>query len=254
MRLDNKTVVVTGASRGLGKAMADAFVKEGAQVVYSSRTKDRLEGAVHQVMSEDPAGEATDISADVRSWDDIRSLVQRTVEIYDDIDVFVNNAGVLQYKVNSDHTHQAVADIPVETWDTIIDTNIRGVFLCSRAVLPQMLSQDGGRLLHISSGHGVEGRENRAPYVSSKFALEGFHESLALELAGTNVDSLTLRPPGGGVYTESSKLIDRTPDSYPNVSPKVIAEAAVQLAAGRGENGGRYQATPDGEDYVEYPQ
>lgn len=252
MRLNGKTIVVTGASKGLGRAMADAFVSEGARVVYSSRSRDRLATAVDEITGEDSSGEAVAVSADVRSWDDIQQLVRRTNEVYGEIDVFVNNAGVLQYKVNADHTHRTVADIPITTWDTIIDTNLRGVFLCTKAVLPSMLTHDAGRLIHISSGHGTAGRAERAPYVASKFGLEGLHESLALELQETGVDSITLRPPGGGVYTESSKLIGRTPDDYPNKSPDVIAEPAVQLAAGEGENGGRYQATPDGKDYVEY--
>lgn len=168
------------------------------------------------------------------------------------IDVFANNAGVTQYKVNPDHSYRPAQDLPIATWDTVLDTNLRGVFLCSKAVLPAMLSRDIGRIIHISSGHGVRGRANRTAYVASKFGLEGFHESLAKELDGTGVDSLALRPPGGGVYTESSKLIDREPESYPNESPTVIAEAAVRLAHGDGENGGRYKATPDEDGYTEY--
>lgn len=252
MRLADKTIVVTGASKGLGRAMADAFVSEGAQVVYSSRSQDHLDTAVEEIRADDPAGEAAAVSADVRSWDDIKQLVQRTNELFGEIDVWVNNAGVLQYKVSSDHSQRTVEDIPISTWDTVLDTNLRGVFLCTKAVLPEMRERDSGRVVHISSGHGVSGRASRAPYVSSKFGLEGFHESLALELEDSGVDSIALRPPGGGVYTENSQLIDETPEDYPHESPDVIAEAAVQLAAGDGENGGRYQATPDGTDYVEY--
>lgn len=252
MRLEDMTIVVTGASSGLGKAMADAFVEEGAQVVYSSHVKDRLSDAVEEIKESKTEAKAEAIRCDVRSWDDIRQLVRRTAEKYDKIDVFVNNAGVLQYKVNSDNASKTVEKVPVVSWDTILDTNLRGAFLCTKAVLPKMLSQDQGRVIHISSGHGVKGRAKRAPYVASKFGLEGFHESLALELTETNVDSITLRPPGGGVYTESSKLIGRTKDTYQNESPFVIAEAAVQLAAGEGENGGRYKATPDGDGYTEY--
>lgn len=252
VRLNTKTIVVTGASSGLGKAMADAFVTEGARVVYSSRSEERLADAVEALTSGGVAGEATVVPADVRSWDDVQRLVRQTGEIYGDIDVFVNNAGVMQYKVDPDRTQRSIEEVPVATWDTILETNLRGAFLCTKAALPDMRSRDAGRLLHISSGHGTEGRATRAPYVASKFGLEGLHESLALELADTGVDSVALRPPGGGVYTESSKLIGRDPDSYPNERPDVIAEAAVRLAAGDGENGGRYQATPDGEDYVEY--
>jgi 3-oxoacyl-[acyl-carrier protein] reductase len=252
MRLTDKVIVVTGASSGLGKAMANAFVTEGARVVYSAPNEERLTAAVEAANDSDVAGEAKAVRADVRSWDDVRHLIRRTREIFDEIDVFVNNAGVTQPKVNPDHTQRSVDELPISTWDTILNTNLRGVFLCTKAVLPRILSRDSGRLIHISSGHGVSGRANRAAYVASKFGLEGFHESLALELADTGVDSVILRPPSGGVYTESSDRYGRSPDSYAHESPDVIAEAAVRLAAGDGENGGRYQATPDGEDFIAY--
>jgi 3-oxoacyl-[acyl-carrier protein] reductase len=252
MRLDNKTIVVTGASSGLGKAMAEAFVTEGAQVVYSSRSRDRLDEAIENISDDDPSGEAMAVPADVRSWDDVQQLVRRTTQVYGDIDVFVNNAGTLQSKVNPDRTHHVTQDVPITTWDTIIHTNLRGVFLCTKAVLPTMLSRDSGRVIHISSGHGIAGRAERSPYVASKFALEGLHESLALELQETDVETVTLRPPSGGVYTERSKLFGKTPEDYPHKSPDVIVEAAVRLAAGEGKSGGRYKATPDGEEYVTY--
>ena len=252
MNLDNKTIVVTGASSGLGKAMADEFVREGATVIYSSHEDHRLEDAVDAILEQQTDGRAVAVPADVRSWNDVRHLVQYGEMEFGGIDVFVNNAGVTQYKINSDHSYRPVQNLPVTTWDTVLETNLRGVFLCSKATLPPMLARDAGRIIHISSGHGVRGRANRAAYVASKFGLEGFHESLAKELDDTGVDSLTLRPPEGGVYTESSKLIDREPNSYPNESPTVIAEAAVQLARGDGKNGGRYKATPDGDGYTEY--
>lgn len=249
MRLDDKTIVVTGSSAGLGRAMADAFVREGARVVYSSDEPADLQAATDGISAEvrgsDGTGEAIAVEADVRSWDAVRRLVRRTRESYGPIDVFVNNAGVLQYKVNADRRHHPVVDIPVSSWDAILDTNLRGTFLGSKAVLPGMLERDTGRVIHISSGHGRAGRATRAPYCTSKFGIEGFHESLALELEGSGVDSLVLRPPGG-TYTESSALIDREPEDYEYEDPSIISPAAVALAAGAGDNGERYRATRDG--------
>lgn len=251
MRLPDTTIVVTGASSGLGKAMADEFVTEGASVVYASRSEGRLTSAAKGITGDGVAGEATAIPTDVQAWDEVRDLVRRTNEVYGEIDVFVNNAGVTQLQVNPEHTRQPVHEIPVKTWNTILETNLHGVFLCTKAVLPEMLSRDTGRLIHISSGHGIEGRANRSPYVASKFGLEGFHESLSKELGDTNVDSIALRPPGGGVYVESSGQYGRTKESMSHEAD-VMTETSVRLASGEGENGGRYQATPDGEDYVEY--
>lgn len=252
MSLANKTIIVTGASSGLGKAMADEFVSEGATVIYASFDRESLDDAVDRITEQEEDGEATGILVDVRSWDQVRRLVQQVERTHGAIDVFVNNAGVTQYKINADHSYRSVAELPIETWDTVLDTNLRGVFLCSKAVLPPMISRDSGRIIHVSSGHGGEGRANRSAYVASKFALEGFHESLAKELDEIGVDSIAFRPPEGGVYTESSNLISREPESYPNESPTVICEAAVQLACGEGENGGRYKATADGEGYAKY--
>lgn len=252
MQLENETIVVTGASSGLGKAMADAFVNEGANVVYSSRTKQRLESAVAEVTSVETTGSALAVQADVRSWDEIQHLLDRTTESYGDLDILVNNAGVTQNKVTPDRACHSSQDVSITTWDTILDTNLRGAFLCVKAALPRLLSQDDGRIIHISSGHGVAGRAKRAPYVASKFGLEGLHESLARELEDTPVDTVALRPPGGGVYTESSERYGRSRDSYRHKSPTVIADTAVRLAAGEGTNGGRYQASPDGEGYVAY--
>lgn len=252
MRLEDKTIVVTGASSGLGKAMADAFVNEGANVVYSSRTEQRLESAVAEATSDEPAGNALAVQADVRSWDEIRHLFDRTTESYGDLDVLVNNAGVTQEKVTPDRACHPIENVSIATWDTILDTNLRGAFMCTKAALPRLRSQNSGRIIHISSGHGVAGRADRSSYVASKFGLEGLHESLAHELEDTSVDTVTLRPPGGGVYTESSERYGRSRDSYRHKSPTVIADAAVRLAAGEGTNGGRYQATPDGEGYVTY--
>lgn len=252
MRLEGTTTVVTGASRGLGRAMADAFVAEGAQVVYSSRGGEQLTTAVDEANARSSGGSAVAIPADVRSWPDVRALVDDTVDRYGALDVLVNNAGLTQPKVNPEPTEHPVHELPVDTWDTILGTNLRGAFLCAKAALPPMLDHASGRLVHISSGHGIAGRANRAAYVASKFGLEGLHETIALELADTGVDSVTLRPPGGGVFTAGAEAIGRTPDDFEHPGPGVIAEAAVQLAAGAGENGGRYKATSDGSGLVEY--
>lgn len=253
MQLSDSTIVVTGASSGLGKAMAGAFVREGADVVWSSRSRERLETAIEQETGSDPAGTAAAIPADVRSWDAVQSLIERTTERFGPIDVFVNNAGVMQYIVNEDNERKPIPDVPIESWDTILETNLRGAFLCAKAVLPGMLDRESGRVINVSSSHGSHGRANRSPYVASKFGLEGLHESMALELEDTGVDSVALRPPRGGVYTEVSvERGGRSMDSFTHDSPDVIAGAAVRLAAGEGDNGGRYQATGDGDGYTEY--
>lgn len=172
--------------------------------------------------------------------------------MFGSVDVLVNCVGVTQGHVASDHRRRPVAEGAVDAWDAVLETNLRGVFLCTRSALPGMLSQGNGRVIHVSSGHGSEGRAKRAPYVASKFGLEGFHESLALELRDTGVDSIALRPPRGGVYTEISGEHGRTEDEYAHSSPDVITEPADQLASGEGENEGRYAARDDGRGFERY--
>lgn len=248
MRLDGTTIVVTGASSGLGRSMAAAFVEDGARVVCSSRSESRLREAVDSM---DGPGEALAVAADVRSPESVAEMVEAAREAYGPIDALVNNAGVTQETVTGDPERRTIDSLSVETWDAILETNLRGAFLCTRAVLPAMLERDSGRVVHVSSGMGGEGRAGFAPYVASKFGLEGFHESLALELDGTGVSTHTFRPPRGGVFTESRRLGGQTPDDYAH-GADVVAEPAVQLLADDPVNGGRYVATEDGDGYVEY--
>lgn len=248
MRLDGETIVVTGGSSGLGREMADAFVAEGAHVVIAGRTEAKLNVAVE---SFDGPGEATGVRADVRSWEDARRLVATAEDAFGPIDTFLNNAGVTGQLVRGAFDEPRVEDVEPATWETVVDTNLSGVFRCSKAVLPGMRERDAGQLIHLSSGMGVEGKAGWGPYVASKHGVEGLAETLALELEETGVASMTLRPPGGGVHTESREEAGRTAADSTH-EPGVIRAAAVALAAGEGENGGCYVATPDGEGYETY--
>lgn len=243
MRLSEKVAVVTGASSGLGKAIAEAFVSEGANTVCTSRSKARLLKATVDI-SEGP-GTAIPMTANVRSWEDVKSLSKMTQEILGPIDILVNNAGVHQESILGEKGDK-VKDIPLDMWDTILETNLRGVFLCTKAFLPEMATRGTGQLLHIGSSHGLKGRSRRGPYVASKFGLEGLHQTLALEMQDPkNLRSMILSPPRGGVKTGMLEHLENA-----NMhDPGVIAKPAVDLVCGNGKNGGRYRATVDGSDF-----
>ena len=248
MRLADRTIVVTGASSGLGRAMARAFAREGATVVCASRTRSTLEAAVDGFA--DLPGEAVGIPTDVRSWDSVRSLAASATADHGPIDVLVNNAGLYQQTVTGrepDRLHE----IDVEVWDAVIETHLRGSFLCTKAVLPAMLEREAGRVVFLSSGMGLSGRARWADYAAAKFGIEGLAESLAQELEATGVSAVLFRPPGGGVYTEKMAEHGRSSDGMAH-EPPVVEEAAVRLAAGEGDNGGRYIATEDGSGLAEY--
>lgn len=246
MRLDGTTIVVTGAAGGLGNAMASAFAAEGANVVGVDTDEDRLIAAVDAF-----DGDAVAVPTDVRSWDDVRDTIETARAAHGEIDVLVNNAGVQQRTAGGDR-REPVVDVPVDIWETVVETNLTGVFHCTKAVLPGLLDRDDGRLIHVSSGAGERGRANRSPYVASKHGVEGFAASLALELEGSGVESLVFRPPGGGIFTESRS--HRDPEDFTHDSPTIVAEPMIQLAAGAGENGGRYVGTDDGEGFETRPR
>ena len=242
MRLEDTAIVVTGAAHGLGRAMATGFVGEGADVAWVDVDGEALETAVGAV---DGPGRSLAVTADVRSWAAVRSALARARRAHGPVDVLVNNAGVKQLTVTGDE--RPAWQVPVDVWDAVLETNLRGPFLWSRAVLPAMVDRGVGRVIHVTSGHGRSARARRAPYVASKFGLEGFHRTLARELEGTGVSSVAFTPPGGGVRTREAEFVEDPSSMSHDVD--VVVEPAVRLAAGEGDNGGRYRGTVDGEGF-----
>ena len=244
MKLVNKVIIVTGAAAGLGEAMSVGFVKEGATVICGDIDRKELEKSVGKI---EGGGEAIPVVADVGNENDVERLIKISEE-FGGADVLVNNAGVKQLTLVGEE--YSVAEVPLELWDEVINTNLRGCFLCTRAVLPGMFNRKSGRIIHVTSGHGKKGRVKRSPYVSSKFGAEGFHWTLSLELKNTPVDSLVFTPPPGGVRTNEAAFVE-DPLKNMNHDPDVIIKPMVKLASGEGRNGGRYRGKGDGEGYEE---
>lgn len=252
MRLRGMIIVVTGGSMGIGKAIAEAFVKEGATVVIASRTESTLRETASELNENHGGGEAIAVPTDIRSEQSISALFQFVRDEVGPLDVLVNNAAVSQ-RALVDGDHLPIVDLPIEVWDTIIETNLRGTFLCTKIALEEMLSRDSGKIIHISSRGGERAQANRGAYAPSKFGIEAIHEGLAKEIEETNVTTLVLRPPQGGTATGMQS--DRTEaEREAMYQPSVMAESAIRLAACEGRNGGRYVPTPDGEDYIEWPR
>lgn len=240
MRLEDTTIIVTGAAHGIGRAMAAGFVQEGARVAALDIDDA---GLAETFAGFDGPGQAVAIEADVRDVTAVESAVERARAAKGPIDVLVNNAGVKQLTVTGGE--HPTWEVSPHTWDTVVATNLHGAYYCVRTVLPEMIDRDSGRVIHVTSGHGRSARERRAPYVASKFGLEGFHRTLARELAATGVDSIAFAPPGGGVQTREVEELD-DPSTLAH-APGVVIEPAIRLASGFGVNGGRYQGTADGE-------
>lgn len=239
-RLDGEVVVVTGASRGLGEEMSLAFAREGARVVLVARDRSALEEVAARA-----AGETLVAPADVTDSERVHGVVGEAVDAFGRVDTLVNNAGV--GLLSLEDGGRPLAEIPDERWRHVLAVNLTGVFYCSKAVLPGMVERGRGNVVNVSSGLGRYAAPGFAPYVASKFGLEGLTRTAALDYEddGVNVNALD---PGGRVNTA---FWDHLPDGERRslLQPDVMNEAAVLLAA-QGPDGvtGESMAADEWED------
>ncbi|MFO7983515.1 MAG: 3-oxoacyl-[acyl-carrier-protein] reductase [Desulfuromonadales bacterium] len=191
--LEGKVAAITGASRGIGRDMALMFAARGANVVVSARNEEALKTLVGEI--EASGGEALAVTGDVSVADDANTLVQSAVETFGRLDILVNNAGVTR-----DGLLLRMKD---EDWDAVIDTNLKGAFLCTRAAARVMSKQKAGRIINISSVVGEMGNAGQANYCASKAGLLGLTKSVARELARRNVTVNAVTP--GFIVTEMTE-------------------------------------------------
>jgi len=189
-KLAGKSVIITGASAGIGQASARALAREGARLVLSARRQDRLDSLIHEVRS--LGGEAISVIGDARDEATSVQTVEAAMKAYGSIDILINNVGVGNYK--------KLIDTNLEDYVEMMDVNVRSTFLFSRHVVPVMMKQGEGLILIISSMAGVYGFPGEAVYCATKFAQVGFAEGLDKELRPYGIKVGTICP--GGVKTE----------------------------------------------------
>ncbi|CAN5809831.1 YciK family oxidoreductase [soil metagenome] len=216
--LKDKVALVTGASQGLGKALALVYAEEGANVVINSRSEDSIRPVAEEV--EKKGAEVLAIAADVSKASDVRKLVEAAVERFGRIDVLVNNAGVLGPRVE-------ILEFPEDEWRKVIDANLTGPYLVTKAAIPHM--PQGASIINLVSGVSVEGRAEWGAYSVSKFGIEGLTQILAAELEERGIRVNAVDP--GGMRTDMRAAAYPEEDPATKITPEDNTEVFLYLAS-----------------------
>jgi NAD(P)-dependent dehydrogenase (short-subunit alcohol dehydrogenase family) len=177
-RLDGRTALVTGGTKGLGRAMASALAEVGANVVVCSRNGDEAATVAAEIAGEH-GGKTAGYEADVTHRDSVTILVAKCAETFGGIDILINNAGI--------NVRKPTAQLTEEDWDSVMDISVKGSFLCSQAAMPGMMERGWGRIVMMGSIMSFVSIPGRAAYAASKTALLGLTRTLALEGAARGV-------------------------------------------------------------------
>jgi 3-oxoacyl-[acyl-carrier protein] reductase len=184
-KMKNKTAIITGGGRGIGKEITILLGKQGANVVVCSRTESEINSVVKEIKQLNSQVSVLGVKCDVSISSQVNSLVKSAEKFGSKtIDILVNNAGVAFNK--------KLIDTSEEEWDQTINTNLKGAFLFTKAVLPYMIARKSGVILNVNSGAGKAGFSNLSSYCASKFGLLGLAESLALEVDTYNIRVMTI--------------------------------------------------------------
>lgn len=225
MQLQGQVAIVTGASRGIGRAIAEALAAQGARVVVNYHASAAAAQEVVEAIVA-AGGEATAVQADVSDFGSAQALVDAALAAYGQVDILVNNAGTTQDTL--------LMVMKEAQWDTVIDTNLKSVFNCCKAVTrPMVRRKQGGRIINISSVSGLVGQAGQANYAASKAGIIGFTKSLAKELGSRRVTVNAVAP--GFVLTDLTadlpdELVQKTLEYIPLGRWGELSEIAAVVA------------------------
>lgn len=231
MQLENKVAIVTGASSGIGRAIALAFAREGAVTTVNYRSNaENAEDVVKQI--EDAGGKALAVRADVTVQEDVENLVRKTVEEFGRLDVMVNNAGV--------EDQMPFLETPLEVWNKVIAVNLTGPWLGCQAAARRMVDQGGpGRIINVSSIHEERSMPTNSPYCAAKGGLRMLMRTIAVELAPYGITVNNVAP--GAIQTPINQNLKENPDQMEELlseiplgrlgQPEEVANLALYLAS-----------------------
>jgi len=217
MSLKDKTAIVTGGTKGIGRAIAEALLREGASVCITARHIDGADRAFADLHDE-ATGHAFVFPCDVREYEQVQSLIDYVVKHLGGFDILINNAGIGIF--------ETVEDTSPEDFRSVLETNLFGVFYCCHAAIPVMKKRGGGYIINISSLAGANPHAQMAAYNASKFGLNGFSEALMQEVRHDNIKVSYIMP--GSVNTEFGGDSPSGEKSW-QLTPHDIARVVVDL-------------------------
>jgi NAD(P)-dependent dehydrogenase (short-subunit alcohol dehydrogenase family) len=250
--LDGKAALVTGAGSGIGRATALACAREGAKIVVADRVVEGGEETVSMIKS--AGGEATFVPVNVTQAAEVEAMVAAAVSTYGRIDCAHNNAGI-------EGVFATTADYPEEDWDRVMAVNLKGVWLCMKYEIPQMLQQSGGAIVNTASLAGLVGAKRMPAYVASKHGVAGLTKTAALEYAKSGIRINAVCP--GIIHTSmvDRMFLSRRPDLEDRLAavepmgrlgkPEEVAEAVVWLCSDAASFVTGHTMTVDGGIYAE---
>jgi NAD(P)-dependent dehydrogenase (short-subunit alcohol dehydrogenase family) len=226
-KLMNKVALITGATRGIGRAIAAAYLREGACVFICARNEQEVAAAVRELREDTTDAQVDGCAGDVGKETDVCRIVDAAIERFKTLDTLVNNASLLGPRV-------ALVHYPFGQWEEVIRVNLHGVFLLSQQVVKCMMAQRHGSIINVSSGVGRVGRARWGAYAVSKFGLEGLTQVMADEVKefGIRVNSVNPGPTRTGMRAEAYPEED--PLTLP--TPEQITPIFVHLASAQSEN------------------
>jgi 3-oxoacyl-[acyl-carrier protein] reductase len=216
MNLKNKIAIVTGGTKGIGRGIAEALIREGASVCITARNQQEIDKAVNDFTS--AGGTAIGAVCDVRVYEQVKALIDHTAKELGGLDILINNAGIGLF--------ETVEGTSPEDFRAVLETNLFGVFYCCHAAIPEMKKRGGGYIINISSLAGANPHPRMAAYNASKFGLNGFSEALMQEVRHDHIKVSYIMP--GSVNTEFGGDSPSEEQSW-QLTPEDIARVVIDL-------------------------
>jgi 3-oxoacyl-[acyl-carrier protein] reductase len=217
MKLSRKTAIVTGGTRGIGRAIAEALVRNGTDVCITARKRSEIDETIKNLAGAG-RGRLMGIAGDVRDYSQVKAVFERAVSEFGGLDILVNNAGI--------GTFAKVEDMSPEDFRAVLETNLFGVYYCCHEAIPLMKQRGGGYIINISSLAGTNAHPQMAAYNASKFALNGFSEALMQEVRHDGIKVSYIMP--GSVNTEFGGDTPSDEKSW-QLQPKDVAQVVIDL-------------------------